>query len=72
MTDEAKAIVPVPEHIKLNEAVKAEKSARAQKVMAMVEAICKENNCLFIAYPKLEEVPGGGFIIKAYPGVAPL
>lgn len=68
MVDEPKA-PEIPEDVRLNETVKAEKKARAQRVMAHIEAYCKENRCLFIAMPRLEQTPSGGWVITAAPGV---
>jgi len=62
----------IPEREKLAAAIDAEKRTRSKKVMGMIEQICKDNNCQFIARPFLVEQPTGGFIIQANPGVVAL
>jgi hypothetical protein len=70
---EAMPMAPeIPEREKLAQAIATEKKARAQRVMATIEQICKDNNCKFIATPTLVEQPTGGFIISANPGIMPL
>lgn len=70
MADEPKA-PEIPEREKLAQALEAEKSARGKRVLEFIQAYCKENNCLFIATPRFEPSPEGGWVIRAYPGVAP-
>lgn len=62
----------VPEREKLSAAITAEKKERAQRVMAKIEQLCKEENCKFIASPQLVEQPTGGFLIAASPGILAL
>lgn len=77
MADEAKVaeVIKAPEVMdrdKLTAALEAEKKMRGQTVMQQIQELCKASNCLFVATAVLEEVPSGGFVVKAYPGVKPL
>lgn len=71
-TQATSPIPEIPEREKLAAAIDAEKKSRSRKVMALIEQICKENNCKFIAQPFLVEQPTGGFVVAANPGVVAL
>ena len=64
--------VEIPEHEKLAHQVQEERIARGKRVLAFIEDYCRQNRCQFIATAELQQQSGGGYVIKAYPGVTAL
>lgn len=71
MAEEAKtAEAPkAPSREELAQLAKAEAQERANRCFAKINAVLKEENCELIGRAELVEVPSGGWVISAKPGI---
>lgn len=58
-----------PSREELAQLAKVESQERANRCYSKITAILKEENCELIGRAELVEVPGGGWVISAKPGI---